>query len=153
VGKVGRRHEHAQAFVQADLARGFLLAATVSMASSLARAEDADLVRCLNAPTGGEQKQCTQALFQNAVEEMKKVHARVAERAAEADARNPGSGDGSLSAAITASQRAWEIYRDAECRDVVGRGGGSGRMVWVFGCLAEKTRDRIRELNTPFDQR
>jgi uncharacterized protein YecT (DUF1311 family) len=120
---------------------------------SLARADDADLVQCLNAQTGSKQKQCTQALFQNAVEEMKKVHARVTEKAAEADARNSGSGDGSLSAAIAASQRAWEIYRDAECRDAVGRGGGSGRMVWVFGCLAEKTRDRIRELNTSFDQR
>jgi uncharacterized protein YecT (DUF1311 family) len=125
----------------------------VSMAPSLARAEDADLAQCLSAPTGSEQKQCTQALFQSAVEEMKKVHARVTEKAAEADARNPGSGDGGAAAAIAASQRAWEIYRDAECRDVVGRGGGSGRMVWVFGCLAEKTRERIRELKTPFDQR
>ena len=84
---------------------------------------------------------------------MKTVHARVKEKAAEADAGNAGSGDGSAAAAIAASQRAWEIYRDAECRDVVGRGGGSGKMVWVFGCLAEKTRERIRELNTPFYQR
>ena len=84
---------------------------------------------------------------------MKQVHARVMERAAEADARTSNSGDGGAAAAIAASQRAWEIYRDAECRDVVGRGGGSGRMVWEFGCLAEKTRERIRELNTPFDQR
>ncbi len=119
----------------------------------MARADDADLAQCLNAPTGSEQKQCTQALFQSAVEEMKQVHARVMEKAAEADARNAGAGDGGAAAAIAASQRAWEVYRDAECRDVVGRGGGSGRMVWVFGCLAEKTRERIRDLNTPFDQR
>jgi len=123
------------------------------MAPSFAQADDADLVQCLIAPTGSEQKQCTQALFQNAVEEMKKVHVRVMEKAAEADSRTSGSADGSAAAAIAASQRAWEIYRDAECRDVVGRGGGSGRVVWVFGCLAEKTRDRIRELNIPFDQR
>jgi uncharacterized protein YecT (DUF1311 family) len=120
---------------------------------SLARADDAELVQCLDSPTGGEQKQCTQALFQNAAEEMKQAYAGAMEKAAEADARNSGSGDGSSSAAISESQRAWETYRDAECRDVVGRGGGSGRMVWVFGCLAEKTRDRIRELNTSFDQR
>ena len=123
------------------------------MVSSFAQADDADLAQCLNAPTGSEQKQCTQALFRSAVEEMKKVHARVTEKAAEADAGNAGSGDGGAAAAIAASQRAWEIYRDAECRDFVGRGGGSGRMVWMFGCLAEKTRERIRELNTPFDQR
>jgi uncharacterized protein YecT (DUF1311 family) len=120
---------------------------------SVARADDAELVQCLKSATGSEQKQCTQTLFQNAVEEMKKVDARVTEKAAEADAGTSGSGDGGTAAAIAASQRAWEIYRDAECRDVVGRGSGSGRMAWVFGCLAEKTRERIRELNTPFDQR
>jgi uncharacterized protein YecT (DUF1311 family) len=139
--------------VQADLARGLLIAVTLSAASSFARADDADLVRCLDAATASEQKQCTQALLQSAVEEMKQVHARVMEKAAEAEAGNAGSGDGSATAAIAASQRAWEIYRDAECRGVVGRGGGSGRTVWVFGCLEEKTRARIRELNTPFYQR
>jgi uncharacterized protein YecT (DUF1311 family) len=137
--------------VQADLVRCLLLAVTVSMAPSLVKAEDADLVQCLHSPTGGEQKQCTQALFQNAAGEMQKTYAGVLEKAAEADARPAGSGDGS--AAIAESQRAWEIYRDAECRGVVGRGGGSGRMVWVFGCLAEKTRERIRELKAPFYQR
>jgi uncharacterized protein YecT (DUF1311 family) len=123
------------------------------MAPSLVKAEDAELVQCLNSPTGSEQKQCTQALFQNAAEEMKQAYAGVMEKAAEADARTSGSGDGSSSAAISESQRAWETYRDAECKNVVGRGGGSGRMVWIVGCLVEKTRERIRELNTPFYQR
>ena len=139
--------------MQADLARCFLLAAILLMASSFAQAEDADLAQCLNAPTGSEQKQCTQALFRSAVEEMKRLHTRVMEKAAETDARNAGAGDSSAAAAIAASQRAWEIYRDAECRGVVGRGGGSSGMVWVFGCLAEKTRERMRELNSPFYQR
>lgn len=133
--------------MQADLAFGLLLAAALSLPPTFARAEDADLVRCLNSQTGSEQKLCTQALFQSALEEMKATYAVVLQKAAS------GSADGSAAAAIAASQRAWEIYRDAECRDVVGHGGGSGRMVWVFGCLAEKTRERIRELNTPFYQR
>jgi uncharacterized protein YecT (DUF1311 family) len=123
------------------------------MAPSFAHAEDADLVPCLNASTGSEQKQCTQALFQNATEELKQVYAGVLKKAADADARTSGSSNGSSSAAIADSQRAWEIYRDAECRGVVGRGGGSGSMVWVFGCLAEKTRERTRELEVPFYQR
>jgi uncharacterized protein YecT (DUF1311 family) len=138
--------------VQADLARGFVVAILL-MVPALTRADDADIVRCLNAPTGGEQKQCTQALFQNAADEMKQTYAGVMEKAAEADARNSPSGDGSSSSAIAESQRAWEIYRDAECKGVVGRGGGSGRMVWISGCLAKKTRERIRELNAPFYQR
>jgi uncharacterized protein YecT (DUF1311 family) len=135
------------------LARSLLLTATLSMAPSLARADDADLVRCINAPTGSEQKQCTQVLSQNAEDEMNKTYAGVLEKAAEADARTSGSGDGSSSVVLSESQRAWEVYRDAECKGVVGRGGGSGSMVWVFGCLAEKTRERIRELKAPFYQR
>jgi uncharacterized protein YecT (DUF1311 family) len=110
--------------VQAGLARRFLLAAAISTMPSFAQAEDADLVRCLNAPTGSEQKQCTQALFQNAADEMRKTYAGVMEKAAETDAR---TSDGSAAAAIAESQRAWETYRDAECKGVVGRGGGSGR--------------------------
>ena len=113
---------------------------------AFAQAEYADLVQCLKSVTGSEQKQCTQALFRQAVEELEKAYTGVLEKAARVDA-DPGN---STSAAIAESQRAWEIYRDAECRGV---GGGSGRMVWVFGCLAETTRERLRELNAPFYQR
>lgn len=139
--------------MHANLARGLLFAVTLSMAPSSAHAEDAQLVACLNSPTGREQKQCAQALFQNAAEEMKKAVAGALQKAAELDARTPGSADGGLAAAISASQRAFEAYRDAECSGVIGRGEGSGRIVWVQGCLAEKTRERIRELRVPFYQR
>jgi uncharacterized protein YecT (DUF1311 family) len=54
---------------------------------------------------------------------------------------------------VIESQQAREAYRDAECRGVVGRGGGSGTMVWVLGCLAEKVRARTQELEVPFEQR
>ncbi len=131
-------------------AHRLLLAVLVSMLASLAQAEDADLARCLNSPTGSEQKQCTLALYQSAAEEMKLTLAGVLQRAAEYDAP---STDGGLAAAISASQRAFEAYRDAECTGVVGRGEGYGRMAWVNGCLAEKTRERIHELRVPFYQR
>jgi len=130
-----------------------LLAVAVSMLASLAQAEDIDLARCLNSPTGSEQKRCTLALYQGAAEEMKLTLAGVLQRAAEYDAPMPGSTDGGLAAAISASQRAFEAYRDAECNGVVGRGEGSGRMVWVQACLAEMTRERIHELRVPFYQR
>ena len=54
---------------------------------------------------------------------------------------------------LATSQAAWEAYRDAECRGLVGLGGGAGRQAWVYGCLAEKTFERMRELKVPFDQR
>lgn len=76
------------------------------------------------------------------------------ERASKADIRNPPStNEKSWTVAVTESQRAWETYRDAECRGIVGRGGGSGRLVWVLGCLAEKAKARTKELNVPYDQR
>ena len=134
---------------------GFLLAAAIMMDPSFARAGNAELVQCLDSATGGEQKRCTQALFRKAEDELKNAYAAILEKAAKADARAalPNATEKGSSAAVTESQRAWEIYRDAECKGVGGRGGGSGRMVWVFGCLTEKTVDRIRELNIPFAQR
>ena len=127
---------------------GVLIAAIIP---SLAGAADAELAQCLDSATGGEQKRCTQELLRKASDELKAAYGSALEKAAAADARE--AADGSSSAALTESQRAWELYRDAECKGVVGRGGGSGRMVWVFGCLAEKTRDRIGEINVPFYQR
>jgi uncharacterized protein YecT (DUF1311 family) len=134
--------------MHADVARRrvllarLLLVTVILTGSSPAKAEDAALARCLDSATGSEQKQCTHELFRQASDELKTTYAGVLQKA---DVRS--------SAAIAESQRAWEIYRDAECKGVVGRGDGSGRMVLVFGCLAEKARDRIRELNVPFFQR
>jgi uncharacterized protein YecT (DUF1311 family) len=106
--------------------------------------------------TGGEQKKCAEARYRKAVIELETTYAQALERASKADAQRADQGiaGGKNSAAsIAASQRAWEIYRDAECKGVVDSGEGSGRMVWVWGCLAEKTNARIIELNVPFEQR
>jgi hypothetical protein len=54
---------------------------------------------------------------------------------------------------VSYPSRPGRLYRDAECVGLVGLGGGSGRPVWVYGCLAEKTFERMRELKVPFDQR
>ncbi|MBX9649621.1 MAG: lysozyme inhibitor LprI family protein [Xanthobacteraceae bacterium] len=131
---------HANVILQRTSLAGVLIAATLP---SLAGAADAELAQCLDAADGGEQKRCTQELFRKASDELKTAYAGALQKAA----------DSSSSAALAESQRAWEIYRDAECKGVVGRGGGSGRMVWTFGCLAEKTRARVEELKVPFYQR
>ncbi len=102
-------------------------------------------VNCGDLMTGGEQKVCAEAPYRKAVLELETAYAQALERASK--------GEKKRAASIAASQRAWEVYRDAECKGVVDSGQGSGRMVWLWGCLAEKTSARILELNVPYDQR
>ena len=104
---------------------------------------------CLDKMTGGEQKQCTERLYRIAADKLDTVYRNAVDRAS----TSGKEGVSSQAAAITASQKAWQVYRDAECTGVVGSGDGSGSQVWRFGCLAEKTFERIQELQTPFDQR
>jgi uncharacterized protein YecT (DUF1311 family) len=109
-------------------------------------AESESVRACLNRPSNAEQKECTQAVFRAASVELESVYRRTVEDALKQDVTG-------RAAAIAASQTAWEAYRNAECSGLVGLGGGSGRPVWVYGCLAEKTFERMRELKVPFDQR
>jgi uncharacterized protein YecT (DUF1311 family) len=101
---------------------------------------------CLDGMTGAEQKQCTEAVYRAATAQLETLYRGAVDAALRPDVSG-------RAAAIAASQAAWEAYRDAECRGLVGLGGGSGRSVWVYGCLAEKTFERMRELKVPFDQR
>jgi uncharacterized protein YecT (DUF1311 family) len=103
--------------------------------------------------TGSEQKQCVEIRYRRRADEVKGAYGQVLDRASKADIEHPASGDQkSWKTAVTESQRAWEAYRDAECRGVVGRGDGSGTMVWVLGGLAEKARTRAKELKAPYDR-
>jgi uncharacterized protein YecT (DUF1311 family) len=113
--------------------------------SSLA-AESTAVRACLDGMTGAEQKQCTEAVYRAATAELETLYRRAVDAALGPDVSGRAT-------AITASQAAWEAYRDAECRGLVGLGGGSGRPPWIYGCLAEKTFERMRELKVPFDQR
>jgi uncharacterized protein YecT (DUF1311 family) len=134
--------------------RSFILAASLLMASCLAQAQDRSSGNCEELPTGSEQKRCVELQFRATADELKQVYGQALERALKADTQRTPSGDQrSSKAAIIESQQAWEAYRDAECRGVVGRGHGSGTVVWVLGCLAEKNRGRTRELKVPYDQR
>lgn len=116
-----------------------LVAGPVSAQSESVRA-------CLNRLSNAEQKECTEAVFRAASVELESLYRRTVEDALKQDVTG-------RAAAIAASQTAWEAYRNAECQGVVGLGGGSGRPVWVYGCLADKTFERMRELKVPYDQR
>jgi uncharacterized protein YecT (DUF1311 family) len=53
-----------------------------------------------------------------------------------------------LRAAIQDAQRKWLAFRDADCKEAVGREwtGGTGMSYAVYSCLTEKTAARTREL-------
>lgn len=59
----------------------------------------------------------------------------------------------SWEAALRASQRAWIVFRDADCKDLVpkGWGGGTGTTSAVLGCLTSKTTARTKELQDLFE--
>jgi uncharacterized protein YecT (DUF1311 family) len=55
--------------------------------------------------------------------------------------------DISYSAALLAAQRAWIVFRDAECRsEAFAMRGGSGQPMLAYNCAATLTRTRIAQL-------
>ncbi len=54
-----------------------------------------------------------------------------------------------LRAAIQDAQRKWLAFRDADCKEAVGREwtGGTGMTAAVYTCLTEKSLARIKELD------
>jgi uncharacterized protein YecT (DUF1311 family) len=122
----------------------------LALCAGPALAADGRVEACLDRATTLEQRECVQALVRAAAGELDQAY-RGALDAAARDTTAPGPGAFARRRdAIVRSQQAWEAYRDAECRGVADTGAGSGRLVWVFGCLAEKTLERIAELRTPF---
>ena len=131
-----------------------LLIPTFLLLAPPGRAEPGTTENCADPATTGEQKRCAEDAYRKASEVLTATYARVMAAAAKADSENPPSTTEKSSSSLMAdSQHAWENYRDAVCWGLVGRGDGSARMAMVWGCLAEKTDERIRELNVPYDER
>ena len=54
---------------------------------------------------------------------------------------------------LLVAQRAWLAYRDAECRfQIYGNAGGHELPIYRFGCLAELTRQRTKQLQADFTE-
>ena len=129
---------------------------TLLALAGAARAENDRVKACLDLVSTLEQRECAHDLFRSASAELDEVYRRAIDQAASIEQTVPSRSEPvtlSRPEAIMASEKAWEAYRDAECWGVVGRPGGSGRLVWAYGCLAEKTLERIEEIKVPFDQR
>jgi uncharacterized protein YecT (DUF1311 family) len=132
-------------------------AALLVFAASPAAAEHPRVKACFNLRSNAEQRDCLHELYRAASAELDDILRRKLEAADATDTAPPMIGAApqtlGLRDAIAASQKAWEAYREVECWGVVGRPGGSGRLGWAYGCLAEKTLARIDEVKVPCDQR
>jgi uncharacterized protein YecT (DUF1311 family) len=131
--------------------------ALLLLTASPAVADNARVKACFDLNSNLEQRDCAQALYRQASKELDEIVRRRLAEAEASDNAPPQFGavaqKQSFHDAIAASQKAWEAYRNAECWGVAGRPGGSGSFTWGFGCAAEKTLERIEEVNVPFYRR
>jgi len=93
---------------------------------------------CFDLISNSETRQCLEDLYRNASAKLDGALAAI-ERASEA------GGTLDLAISIRKSQSLWQAYRDAECLGVVGYDARPS-LPWKWQCLAEKTLQRIEEL-------
>ncbi|WP_051389996.1 lysozyme inhibitor LprI family protein [Bradyrhizobium sp. Ec3.3] len=155
----GRRHHRAREAALTKASIGIFCIGVILLLASRGQAiaEDVRVKGCFDRRSNAEQRDCLHDLYRAAQAELDQLYRQTIEdktvREAEARAQNPLPPGSSWAERIAASQKAWEGYREAECWGVVGQPGGSGSRTWAYGCLAEKTFERISELKVPFDQR
>ena len=120
-----------------------------------AGAEGDPVKACFEQLSNSGQRECLQQVYRTASARLDEVLVRAIERATEFDAKHsPPDGTASLTTAIRKSHSSWQAYRDAECWGVVGyyrppNERPAATLPWAWSCLAEKTLQRIRELEVP----
>lgn len=95
---------------------------------------------CFDLISNTEQRLCLEELYRTASAKLDKALLSAIERSSKAE-------KGSLDwvTAVRNSQSLWQAYRDAECLGVVGLGARPS-LPWKWRCLAEKTLQRIDDL-------
>jgi uncharacterized protein YecT (DUF1311 family) len=122
-----------------------LMTALFAFLATPATAQD-DPPDCANQMDQSTMTRCAGIDFEKADAELNRIWPGLKKEAQEADAE-AFDGNGGYLDALMASQRAWLAYRDAECawQGFEARGGSMEPML-VNACLAEKTIQRIKEL-------
>ena len=109
-----------------------------------ARADDA--LDCKEPLDQNTMTRCAGVDFEKADKELNELWP---ELKVDAEANDKDTGKHEYADALLASQRAWIVFRDAEC---IWQGyeahGGSLEPMIVNGCSARLTRDRIKQLQT-----
>jgi len=111
----------------------FLLAVIVLASTSIARAAD-----CANAADQSTMNECADQSHRKSDAELNALYKQVQQRLKD---------DASKSKLLTAAQRAWVVFRDAECKfSVSGVEGGSIQPMIYSGCIDGLTMKRVDDL-------
>ncbi len=103
-----------------------------------------DALDCANQMDQSTMTRCAGLDFEKADAELNRIWPEIRD---EAKSTDEGTGKTEFLDALMASQRAWLAYRDAECAwQGFEAHGGSMEPMLVNACLAQKTNDRIKEL-------
>ena len=120
------------------------VAITLVLMSVPARADD--VPNCNDPLDQNTMTQCAGLGFEKADQELNALWPKLK---ADAESNDKDTGKHEYGDALLASQRAWIVFRDAEC---VWQGyeahGGSLEPMIVNDCSARLTRDRIKQLQT-----
>jgi uncharacterized protein YecT (DUF1311 family) len=123
-----------------------LVLITVCLIATASHAEDAP--NCADPPDQSAKAQCAQIEFEKADAELNKIWPELKAQAEEEDKRD-GPDKQDFADALTASQQAWSIFRDAECKwqSYAAKGDPLEPML-VNICKAKLTRERVKQLQT-----
>jgi uncharacterized protein YecT (DUF1311 family) len=98
------------------------------------------LAQCEKAGTTADTSRCMSNEYEKADAELNRIYKLAFKGLDEKEAEN-----------LKKAQRAWIIYRDAQCDAEYAKcGGGSGGPAAHMGCLARLTRLRTRELHKTY---
>ena len=112
------------------------------MLSAPAFADDA--LNCKDPQDQQSMNHCAALDFEKADKELNAIWPKYKAQAEDAD---KDTGKREYTDALLASQRAWIVFRDAECNwEGFAMHGGSGEPMIVGGCSARLTRERIKQL-------
>ncbi|MCK7614460.1 lysozyme inhibitor LprI family protein [Roseibium sediminicola] len=117
-----------------------------TLATGTAQAQAQEIADCSNAMSQSEMTQCAHDDWQKADAELNALYKKAMAKMREADDYLPDYLKGAADT-LRDAQRAWIPYRDKACESYgfMARGGTMEPML-VYGCQADLTNQRIKEL-------
>lgn len=129
-----------------------LMCGCVLLVEAPVSAQDKPEDDCENATTQMEMTYCAEQDFAEADEQLNAQYKLTRDAMKNWDSETEGLNLGSAADALLASQRAWLAFRDAQCafHGYQARGGTMEPML-IYGCQAELSRQRTRQLKEQTD--
>ncbi len=105
-----------------------------------------EALNCKDPQDQSSMTQCAAQDFEKADKALNQIWPKLK---ADAQGNDEGTGKTEYVDALLASQRAWLVFRDAECAwQAMEMHGGSGEPMLLYGCQARLTQQRIKQLQT-----